>query len=365
MSILHDLLDKAVSMGASDIHIKEGQEPFFRLQGRLVSSEFQKVEGPHLEAIVEDILPPYMQEKYATEHEADFSLQEEDVGRFRVNIFNCKGYPTLAMRHVKSDIPTFEQIRVPEKLKEMAYVERGIILMAGTTGSGKSTTLAAMIGEMNRNLNRRIITVEDPIEYTFEDEQCVITQREVGLDTLSFSHALKHLMRQDPDVILIGEMRDPTSIETALLAAETGHLVLSTIHAGTAALAIPRMLDVFPSVEQPQIRMGIAGNLHAIVCQRLMADTQGGVIPAVEIMINTSTVRKIVEKNKLELLSAAVATGKQDGMQSFNQSIYELITNGTITEAEGMRFATNPEALRMNLKGIFLDEDSRILDTEL
>jgi Tfp pilus assembly pilus retraction ATPase PilT len=183
----------------------------------------------------------------------------------------------------------------------------------------------------------------------------------VGLDTLSFQNALKHLMRQDPDVILIGEMRDRISIRTALLAAETGHLVLSTIHAGTADLAVPRMLDVFPAEEQDQIRLGLAGNLYAVVCQRLVPGAQGGVVPAVEIMVNTSTVRKLLEKNKLDVLSAAIETGGEDGMQTFNQSIYKHIKSGLITEKEGMRYATNPESLRMNLQGIFLDEGKRIL----
>ena len=233
--------------------------------------------------------------------------------------------------------------------------------MAGTTGSGKSTTLAAIIGDINQTQRCRIITVEDPVEYLFHDDQSVITQREVGLDTLSFQNALKHLMRQDPDVILIGEMRDRTSIRTALLAAETGHLVLSTIHAGSADLAIPRMLDVFPPEEQDQIRLGLAGNMYAIVCQRLVPDTQGGVVPAVEIMINTSTVRKLLEKNRLDVLGAAIETGAEDGMQNFNQAIYKLIKGGIITEKDGMRYATNPESLRMNLQGIFLDEGKRIL----
>jgi twitching motility protein PilT len=235
------------------------------------------------------------------------------------------------------------------------------VVISGTTGCGKSTTLAAIVGEINRTQRRRIITIEDPVEYVFEDEQSIITQREVGLDTLSFQRALEHVLRQDPDVILIGEMRDRMSIRTALLAAETGHLVLTTLHAGTCSIAVPRVLDVFPANERDQIRMGLADTQHAIVCQRLVPDTTGSVVPAVEIMINTPTVRKLLEKKQLDTLAAAIETGGEDGMQSFNQSIYQLIKSGTITEAEGMRSATNPESLRMNLKGIFLDESRRIL----
>jgi twitching motility protein PilT len=361
MSVLKELLRKAATMGSSDVHLTCNQQPYFRTHGKLAPSDAGILNADDMKRIVEDILPAYLTEKYATEHEADFSLQEEDVGRFRVNVFDSQGTPSVVMRHVKSEIPTFEQLRLPPQLSVMAEVERGIILMAGTTGSGKSTTLAAIIGEINRTRSKRIITVEDPIEYMFDDDKSVITQREVGLDTLSFSAALKHLMRQDPDVILVGEMRDATSIGTSLLAAETGHMVLSTIHAGTADLAIPRMLDVFPAAEQNQIRLGMAANLHAIICQRLVPDTQGGAIPAVEIMINTSTVRKLIQKNQLDTLGAAIETGKEDGMQSFNQSIYSHIKAGLITEKEGMIFATNPESLRMNLQGIFLDEGSKIL----
>ena len=363
MSLLRELLERSVELGASDVHIKTGTEPFFRISGKLTESGFEVLTPEYMQAVIEDILPPYLKRQYEAEHEADFSLHEPGLARFRVNVFDSQGNPTIAMRRVNAKIPTFEDLRVPPQLGAFAQVQRGIILLSGTTGSGKSTTLAAIIGEINRTQRRRIITVEDPIEYMFEDEQSVITQREVGLDTLTFSNALKHLMRQDPDVILIGEMRDRASIRTALLAAETGHMVLSTLHAGTTDLAIPRMLDVFPADEQDQIRLGLAGNLHAIVCQRLMPDTQSGVVPAVEIMVNTSTVRKLLEKNQLATLAAAVETGGEDGMQTFNQSIYNHIKAGLVTEADGMRYATNPESLRMNLQGIFLDEGSRILGT--
>jgi twitching motility protein PilT len=335
--------------------------PFYRINGNLTESGFDVLSPEYLQTIVDDITPAYLKESFAKEHEVDFSHAEEGVGRFRVNIFLAGGVPTIAMRHVKDKIPTFDQLRVPPQLRDLAHAERGIILLAGTTGSGKSTTLAAIIGEINRTMRRRIITVEDPVEYMFVDDKSIITQREVGLDTLSFDRSLKHLMRQDPDVILIGEMRDSTSIRTAFLAAETGHLVLSTLHAGTADLAVPRIMDVFPAEEHDSIRMALAANLYAVVCQRLVPAIDGGVVPAVEILINTSTVRKLLENDQIETLRAAIETGKEDGMQSFNGSIYDLIKSGLITENEAMRYATNPESLRMNLQGIFLDEDKRIL----
>jgi twitching motility protein PilT len=363
VSILRELLHKAVEVHASDVHIKPHSEPYFRISGGLVESGFERLTSEYVWEILRQILPPHMTAKFGDTHEADFSHHEEGVGRFRVNIFMGQSVPVIAMRHVKTEIPTVESLRLPLQIKTFAQVERGIIILSGTTGSGKSTTLAAIIGEINHTVRRRIITVEDPIEYLFVDDQSVVTQREVGLDTLSFDEALKHLMRQDPDVILIGEMRDTLSIRTALLAAETGHLVMSTLHAGTADLAVPRMLDVFPAQEQPHIRMGIAANLYAVVCQRLIPDTLGGQIPAVEIMINTPTVKKLLEKNQLDVLAAAVETGREDGMQTFNQSIYDHIMAGRISEEEGMMAATNPQALRMNLQGIFLDEGRRILAT--
>jgi len=361
MSIIRELLAHAIETGASDIHIKPEQTPFYRVNGNLTESGFENLSAEYMQTIIDDIIPKYQKNAFLKDHETDFSLSEEGIGRFRVNVFLAGGIPTIAMRYVKDNIPTFEQLRVPQQLEDLAKAERGIILLSGTTGSGKSTTLAAIIGEINRTMRKRIITVEDPIEYMFEDDQSVITQREVGLDTLSFDSSLKHLMRQDPDVILIGEMRDTTSIRTSFLAAETGHLVLSTLHAGTADLAIPRILDVFPAHEHDSIRMALAANLHAVICQRLIPAIDGGVVPAVEILINTSTVRKLLENNQIEVLRAAIETGKEDGMQSFNGSIYDLIKSGLITEAEAMRHATNPESLRMNLQGIFLDEDKRIL----
>ncbi|MBT3191282.1 MAG: PilT/PilU family type 4a pilus ATPase [Verrucomicrobia bacterium] len=361
MSIIHDLLSRATAAGASDIHIKTNQEPFYRVNSELTESGFEPLSRDAVMAIINDIIPPYLRDSFDNDHEADFSHAEEGVGRFRVNLFMCQGSPTLALRHVKDKIPSFSDIHVPEGVAALAHIQRGIVLLSGTTGSGKSTTLAAILGEINRTQRRRIITIEDPIEYVFEDDQSIITQREVGLDTMSFESSLKHLMRQDPDVILIGEMRDPTSIRTAFLAAETGHLVLSTLHAGTADQAIPRILDVFPATEHASTRMAVAANLRAVVCQRLIPASGGGVVPAVEILINTSTVRKLLEQNQLETLGAAIETGGEDGMQSFNQSIYELIKSGAITEADGMLYATNPESLRMNLQGIFLDEGKRIL----
>ncbi len=363
MSQLRELLAKAVSLGASDVHLKSSQPATFRLHANLVDSETDVITPEIMHQIIEDILPAHARRRYELKHEVDFSLDEVDVGRFRVNIFLSHGTPTVAMRHVKTRIPTFEELHLPPVLKDLVAVPRGIILASGTTGCGKSTTLAALIQRINSTQRRRIITIEDPIEYIFEDDQSIISQREVGLDTVSFSSALRHILRQDPDVIMIGEMRDAGSFMAAIAASETGHLVLSTLHTDTASQTVSRILNFFPSGERDQIRMSLATNMRAVICQRLVPAIRGGVVPAVEIMISTPTVRKIIEKNVLEKLAAAIETGTEDGMQTFNQSVYQLIKTGQITEEEGLPRCGNPETLKMNLKGIFLDEARRILST--
>jgi len=363
MSKLHDLLALAVEVGASDIHIKAQQKAYFRINSLLQPA----TEGPYSAAAIQDIVtelvPPNVSAHLAATHEADFSHHEPDVGRFRVNVFFGQAEPAIALRHVKARIPTVAELNLPAVLESLADVQRGIVILSGTTGCGKSSTLAALIGSINRRYERRIITVEDPIEYTFVDERSIITQREVGLDTLSFAGALRQVLRQDPDVILIGEIRDSETLRIALLAAETGHLVFTTLHASNAALAVPRLLDEFPQGEQDQIRLSLAGNLQAIVCQRLIPDIDGQVIPAVEMLFNTPTVKKILTHNQLDLLSAAIETGTEDGMQTFDQAIYKLIKEGRLNETEGMEYATSPEKLKMNLQGIFLDDSRRILST--
>jgi twitching motility protein PilT len=362
MTLLQQILRAAVDNGASDVHLKPDQVPVFRIHGELTDADTTPLTGEQIAQIGDRILPPHAAQAFEINHEADFSYADPEIGRFRVNYFMAQGRPCVAMRHVKDVVPDFESLRLPGKLKDLADIHRGIILVCGTTGSGKSTTLAALIDEINRRHRYRIITIEDPIEYLFTDKQSMITQREVGIDTMSYQEAMVHLMRQDPDVVLIGEIRDQTSIRTALLAAQTGHLVLSSLHATTSSMAIPRMLDMFPPDEREQVRHSIALSQQAIVTQRMLRDVKNEYIPAVEIMINTPTVRKLIEADRLDVLEAAIETGAEDGMQTFNSSIYDMIKSGLVTEEQGMQFATNPESLKMNLKGIFLDEGKRILD---
>jgi twitching motility protein PilT len=360
---IDDFLRRAVELQASDIHLKVGQTPFMRLHSELTATDLPLLTADDLQRTILHVLPPHLASHYSEHHEADFSHSVEGAGRFRVNAFMSQGQPVLAFRHVKTKVPTVDDLNLPQSIKTIAGAQRGIIIVSGATGSGKSTTLASMINHMNETENLRIITIEDPIEYLFEDKKSVISQREVGLDTLSFQSALKHILRQDPDVIIIGEMRDQITFRTALSAAETGHLVLTTLHSSNASIAVQRLLEFFPASEWDQVRLNLASNLQAVICQRLLKGVQGGLIPAVEIMINTPTVRKLLEKNKLDILPAAIETGSDDGMQTFNQSIYNLIKSGMITQEEGMTYASNPQALRMNLQGIFLDEGRRILSS--
>jgi len=363
MLALSEFLAEAVARGASDIHLKPGAPPTYRVKAALQTADRAPLTENELRALADAAVPEHLRADFARDHEADFSIHDATHGRFRVNAFVCGGECNLTLRHVKSRIPTFEELRLPPILRRIAQAQRGIILAAGTTGSGKSTTLAAIINHINTHERRRIITIEDPVEYLFADAQSIISQREVGPDTASFHAALKRVLRQDPDVIMIGEMRDAESFLAALAAAETGHLVLSTLHAGNAAQAVPRILDLFPASERDGLRMALADTLRAVFCQRLVPATDGNVRPAVEILINTPTVRKLLEKNALEKLPAAIETGTEDGMQTFNQAVFRLIKSGEITEEQGLRHCGNPDALRMNLKGIFLDESRRILAT--
>jgi twitching motility protein PilT len=363
MSSLRELLASAVKQGAADVHLKPGQPPIFRIHGELTPQNYQALTPANLETIAGDIIPAHVRKQYETSHEADFSHQEDRVGRFRATVFNTQQVPSFALRYVRTQIPTFEELGLPAILQKIAMTPRGIVLASGTTGSGKSTTLAALIQSINQRVRRRIITIEDPVEFLFTDDKAVISQREVGLDTPSFNDGLRHVLRQDPDVIMIGEMRDAESFTAALQASETGHLIFSTLHTDNAGQSVSRILNFFPPGERDQIRLSLATNLQAVICQRLVPAIQGGVIPAVEIMLNTPTVRKLMEKNNIEKLPAAIETGMEDGMQTFNQAIYGLIKGGLVSEQNGMQYASNPEALKMNLKGIFLDEARRILST--
>jgi len=362
MELFSKILKIAVEGGASDVHIKVGTPVVFRINRELISIECPVPTEQWLNKVVETITPVHLKKRLEEEREVDFSYLVPGVGRFRTNLFQQRGQWALAMRHVKNQVASFEELGLLEHIKTIAEAHRGIILVAGSTGSGKSTTLAAMIEHINANFKRHIITLEDPIEFVFEDNQCVIEQREVGLDTMSFHHALKHVLRQDPDIIMLGEMRDDVTFGAAMSAADTGHLVLSTLHTTTAAQSITRILDFFKADEREQVRRQLAGTLQAVICQRMVPTVAGRMTPALEILVNSPLVRKMLEENRLDKLSAAIETGSDDGMLTFNQSLFNLVKAGIVSEKEALAKATNAQALEMNFKGIFLNEGGRIVN---
>jgi twitching motility protein PilT len=361
MEIFRRILTAAVEGGASDIHLKIGTPIIFRINRKLLNVDGPMPTEEWMNSVVEQIVPRHTKQILETHHECDFSYFLPGVGRFRTNCFYQRGQACLAMRFVKTQVPSFEELGLLPILRSIAESPRGIVLLAGATGCGKSTTLAAMIEHINANSRKHIITLEDPIEYVFEDNQSILEQREVGLDTPSFPDGLRHVLRQDPDVIMIGEMRDATSFSAAMSAADTGHLVLSTLHTTNASQSVGRILDFFKPDEREQIRRQLSATLQAVVCQRMVPTIAGSMRPALEIMINTGTVRKLIEENRLEKLAAAIETGGEEGMLNFNQSLFQLVKDGIVSQKEALAKATNAQALEMNFQGIFLTEGKRIL----
>ena len=361
MELFHKILKTAVDGGASDIHFKIGTPVIFRINRELVAVECPHPTMDWLNQVVKDITPMHLKKKLEDDREVDFSYYVSDVGRFRTNLFQQRGQWALAMRYIRSRVASFEELGLLPQIKSIAEEPRGIVLVSGATGCGKSTTLAAMIEHINTNFKRHIITLEDPMEFVFEDNQSVIEQREIGLDTASFHHALIHILRQDPDVIMLGEMRDNISFGAAMSAADTGHLVLSTLHTTTAAQSSMRILAFFKADEREQVRRQLAGTLRAVICQRMVATVDGKVTPALEIMVNSPLIKKMLEENRLDKLTAAIETGADDGMLTFNQSLFNLVKAGRVTQEEAMSKASNPQALEMNFKGIFLNEGGRII----
>jgi twitching motility protein PilT len=362
VSKFRPLLEAGVEVGASDWHIRENCTVLLRCHAQIQEIEGFVCDTEFIQAAVHDITNEKERKSLEDTGDADFAWSEDGIGRFRVNLHKQRGKLGLTMRHIKGKVPNLADLGLPPILNELAESERGIILVTGTTGSGKSTTLAGMMQHMNKNLDRHIITIEDPIEYLFEDERCFFEQREVGLDTISYDSALVAALRQDPDVIVVGEMRRRESFDAALTAADTGHMVMSTLHTSNAAQTIQRILDFYPHSERDEVRKALATNLTAIICQRLMPKAMGkGVVAGQEIMINTPLVKKLLEEDRLETLPQAIEASTGDGMISFNQCLLEHVNAGNITEEVAMERATNPEALRMNLNGIFLGSAAGII----
>ncbi len=354
--VLSDLLVAAVTAGASDLHMKVGSYPMMRVGGTLVPiTTAARIETADTAAMAASMLSPDQREKFDRTREVDLAHSQAGLGRFRVNVFQQRGSIGIVMRVIPTRVPAIDDLNLPQVLKRIADEERGLVLVTGTTGSGKSTTLAAMIEHINATTACHIMTVEDPIEYLHRDNLSMINQREVLVDTPSFAHALRSALRQDPDVILVGEMRDFETIETALAAAETGHLVFSTLHTLDATETINRIIAVFPPHQQRQVRLQLASVLRAAISQRLIPRADGrGRVPAVEVLVGTPFIRDcIIDKDKTNLIPGAIASGtSQYGMQTFDQSIFTLYEHGLVTLEEAMRWASNVDEFKLRVQGI-------------
>ena len=359
---INDLLKIAVERKASDIHLKVGNHPVIRIDGGLTPlADLKRLMQEDTIGMAFSMMNARQMQRFKEELEIDIAYSVPGLGRFRCNIFQQRGTVGLVLRVIPARIYTIKELMLPNVLETVSEERRGLVLCTGTTGSGKSTTLAAMIDHINAGRSEHIVTVEDPIEFLHRDKKSLVNQREIDVDTRAFSSALRSALRQDPDVILVGEMRDYETIETALLAAETGHLVFSTLHTLDATETINRIISVFPPHHQKQIRIQLSQVLKAIVSLRLMPRADGiGRVPAVEVMISTPYIRECIEnKEKTKFIREQIALGtSQYGMQTFDQSLYGLYKNGLITLDEAMRRATNPDEFRLKIEGVQFTADA-------
>ncbi|HSN93392.1 MAG TPA: type IV pilus twitching motility protein PilT, partial [Anaeromyxobacteraceae bacterium] len=360
---LNEILQVALRGGASDIHLKAGLPPMFRVDGALVPlKDARRLAPEEVGKMALGIMNDYQKEKYKQTNEVDLAYGVPGLGRFRVNVFQQRGTLGIVLRVIPFKIQTIEQLMLPKVLEKIASEQRGLILVTGTTGSGKSTSLAAMIDYINANETSHIMTIEDPIEFLIRDKRSIVNQREVGVDTISFGQALKSALRQDPDVILVGEMRDLETIETALTAAETGHLVMSTLHTLDATETVNRIISAFPPYQQKQVRLQLGSVLRAVISQRLVPRADGkGRVPAVEVLLSTARVRELVEdKDRTKEIPEAIAQGHVSyGMQTFDQSLMFLLKSGVISYEEALRQASNPDDFALRVSGVSGTSDSK------
>src|ERR1700760_985481 len=343
-------LRELVEKDGSDLHLKVDSVPLFRVNGELLGADgAQPLTAEHTESALKQLLDDdHKLDEFAREHEVDFSYEIPNVARFRINAFQQRGLTSLVCRAIPHRISTIEELALPEVVTALAEEERGIVLLTGTTGSGKSTTLAAMIDHMNHTTSRHIVTIEDPIEFVHADKRSAINQREVGMDTASFKRALRRVLRQDPDVILVGEMRDEETVQTALSAAETGHLVLSTIHTVDATESINRMLDFFPPHQNQQARSMIAGTVKGVISQRLVPGADGGRVAVCEILRMTGRVRDmILDPDQTGKLVEVITSGAYYGMQTFDQALFGHVKAGRVTFEDAMRVASSPHDFKL------------------
>ncbi len=359
---VNELLKIAVDSGASDLHLKVGSYPMMRVHGTLTpASEQKRLAHEDTVAMAAAVMSTNQRQKFKESQEVDLAYSVPGLGRFRCNVFQQRGTIGIVLRVIPMGIKTVDQLGLPKVLERIADEDRGLVLCTGTTGSGKSTTLAAMVDHINSTRCVHVMTIEDPIEFLHRDNRSIINQREVAVDTQGFAHALRSALRQDPDVILVGEMRDYETIETALQAAETGHLVLSTLHTLDATETINRIIAVFPPHQQKQMRLQLASVLKAVISQRLIPRSDGkGRCPAVEVMVATPFIRDcIVDKEKTHLIPGAISGGtSQYGMQTFDQSIFSLYEAGMVSYEEALHWASNVDEFKLKVQGIAMTSDA-------
>ena len=353
---LDDLVGRMTDLGGSDLHLKVGARPAIRVRGLLTPLESHEVLRPEdTRDILGQMIPENLVGEFEEEGEADFSYAVPGAGRFRVNAFRQRGSVSIVMRFIPFGVPRFEDLNLPEAIRRLAIEERGIVLVTGTTGSGKSTTLASMIDLVNRTMRKHIVTIEDPIEFLHSDQSSLINQREVGTDTVSFARALRRVLRQDPDIILIGEIRDSETAQIALSAAETGHLVLSTLHTVDATETVNRIIDLFPPHERSQVRTMLAGTLKGIIGQRLIRTKDGGRVAACEIMVTTGRIQDfIMDPAQTGQIQQAISEGEYYGMQTFDQALLKLVEEDRVEYEEALTASSRPQDFKLMVQSLGL-----------
>jgi twitching motility protein PilT len=354
------VLEQMLESGASDLHLKVGTRPQIRVDGELLPLDEPPPSPREMDAVIDQVLTPAQKATFVQRRELDFAVGVPGLARFRANFYYQRGTPAIVLRHVPLGVPAIEELNLPPIVETLALLPRGLVLVTGQVGSGKSTTLASMIDAINRRLARSIITVEDPVEFLHRDDKSMISQREVGLDTGGYLDALKHILRQDPDVILLGEIRDQDTMSIALMAADTGHLVLSTLHTVDAAQTVNRIISFYPPHQHGEIRFLLASALRAVVSLRLIPRAGGkGRVPACEVLVNTPTVHEyLMAQDKTHLIKQAIAEGAtQYGMQSFDQSLMRLYRGGLISYDEALKHSSQPTEFELRAKGVHAASD--------
>lgn len=356
---LQELLKGMVEKRASDLHLRSGTAPIYRVDGNLAPVSSTIVSPDLASSMLSHMLSPNQLRIFEAKNDIDFSYAVAGYGRFRGNAFRQRGSVAIVLRQIPTLIPNFQELHLPKVMPKFCQLSRGLVLVCGVTGSGKSTTLAAMIDNINSERAEHIVTVEDPIEFLYKDKKSILSQRELGSDTPNFGEALKHVLRQDPDVILLGEMRDLETTSTAITAAQTGHLVLSTLHTTDAVQTINRIVDLYPPHQQMQVRYQLADVLKGVICQRLIQRASGtGRVPAVEVLVVTALVRKAIAENQMHDVQEAIRQGQYYGMETFHQSLLKLYREGLIKLEDALEAASNPEELMMAVRGITNGTDS-------